>query len=67
MADTRLWLLSAVLMIVGLAGTVLPAVPGTLFVLAGVVLGAWIDGFARVGWGVLGVVGAPAMLAWVLD
>ncbi len=66
MADTLLWLLSAVL-IVGLAGTVLPAVPGTLFVLAGIVLGAWIDGFARVGWGALGVVGALAMLAWVLD
>ena len=34
--------------VVGIAGTVLPALPGTLFVVAGVVLGAWIDSFSRV-------------------
>jgi len=67
MADTLFWILSVALIILGLAGTVLPALPGTLFVLAGIVLGAWIDDFTRVGWGVLAVVGALAVLAWVLD
>ena len=67
MADTLFWILSVALIILGLAGTVLPALPGTLFVLAGIVLGAWIDDFPRVGWGVLAVVGALAVLAWVLD
>jgi len=67
MGDTLLWILSVALIILGLAGTVLPALPGTLFVLAGIVLGAWIDDFTRVGWGVLAVVGALAVLAWVLD
>ena len=62
-----LWVLSAALIVAGVAGTVLPALPGTLFVLAGIVLGAWIDGFTRVGWGVLAVVGVLAVLAWVLD
>ena len=51
MGDAALWILSAVLMLVGVAGTVLPALPGTLFVLAGIVLGAWIDDFTRIGWG----------------
>ena len=67
MTDTLLWILSAALIVVGVAGTVLPALPGTLFVLAGIVLGAWIDGFSRVGWGVLAVIGVLALLAWVLD
>lgn len=44
-----LWVLSMALILLGLAGTVLPARPGTLFVLAGIVLGAWIDNFTRVG------------------
>lgn len=62
-----LWVLSAALIVAGVAGTVLPALPGTMFVLAGIVLGAWIDGFTRIGWGVLAVVGVLAALAWVLD
>jgi uncharacterized protein len=60
MGDTWLWVLSAALIVVGLAGTVLPALPGTLFVLAGIVLGAWIDGFSRVGWGIVSVVAVLA-------
>jgi uncharacterized protein YqgC (DUF456 family) len=45
----------------------MPALPGTLFVLAGIVLGAWIDGFSRVGWGSVAVVSLLALLAWGLD
>jgi uncharacterized protein len=67
MTVTLLWALSVALILVGLAGTVLPALPGTLFVLAGIVLGAWIDDFTRVGWGVLSLIIAMAVLAWVLD
>jgi len=67
MTDTLLWILSVALIVAGLVGTVLPALPGTLFVLAGIVLGAWIDDFSRVGWGVLSVIGVLALLAWVLD
>ena len=67
MAETLLWLASVALILVGIAGTVLPALPGTMLVLAGILLGAWIDDFARVGWGVLTVVIVLAVLAWVLD
>jgi len=67
MTDALLWLASAGLIAAGLAGTVLPVVPGTALVLGGIVLGAWIDDFTRVGWGTLAVVAALAVAAWVLD
>ena len=65
--DVLLWVLCVLLIVVGVAGTVLPALPGTAFVFAGVVLGAWIDDFARVGWGTVAVVGVLAVISWVLD
>lgn len=67
MTETLLWVLSVVLIVVGVAGTVLPALPGTLFVLGGILLGAWIDDFTRVGWVVVTIVSVLAVLAWVLD
>jgi uncharacterized protein YqgC (DUF456 family) len=65
--DILLWILSVALIAVGVAGTVLPALPGTLFVLAGIVLGAWIDGFTHVGWASVAAVAVLTLLAWVLD
>lgn len=67
MGETLLWILSATLILLGLAGTVLPALPGTLFVLAGIVIGAWIDDFTRIGWGSVVAVTVLAVLAWALD
>jgi uncharacterized protein YqgC (DUF456 family) len=61
------WVLSGALIVAGLAGTVLPALPGTALVLAGIVLGAWIDDFTRVGGLTLAVIAVLAVLAWVLD
>jgi uncharacterized protein len=67
MSTTLLWVLSVALIAVGVAGTVLPALPGTVLVLAGIVLGAWIDDFTRVGWGVVAGAAVLAVIAWVLD
>ena len=67
MTAPLLWTLAVALIVAGLAGTILPALPGTALVLAGIVLGAWIDDFARVGAGTLALIGALAVLAWVLD
>jgi uncharacterized protein len=67
MNDNVLWILSTVLVAAGLAGIVLPALPGTLLVLAGIVLGAWIDDFTRVGWFAVSVVVVLALLAWAMD
>ena len=43
-----MWLLAAVLVIVGIAGAVLPALPGVPLVLGGLVIAAWADDFQRV-------------------
>lgn len=42
------WAGVILLIVVGIAGTVLPVLPGTVLVLAGIVWGAWLDGFSRV-------------------
>ncbi len=67
MTPTLWWILSGLLIVAGLAGTVLPALPGTALVLGGIVLGAWIDDFTRVGPGWLAAIAVLAVLAWVLD
>ena len=65
--DSLLWVLAVGLIVLGLLGTVLPVLPGTVLVLAGVILGAWIDDFARVGVGTLLLIGALAVLAWLVE
>src|SRR5438093_2689267 len=58
-----IWALAGVLVIVGLLGIVLPAVPGTVLILIGLTLAAWVDGFMRVGpWTLvlIGVIGAAS-------
>ncbi len=67
MNDALLWLASAGLIVLGMVGTVLPGLPGTALLLGGIVLGAWIDNFTRIGWGTLVLVGALAIVSWVLD
>lgn len=67
MEITLLWILCAALILVGLAGTVLPVLPGTVLVWGGIVLGAWIDGFARVSVTTVVVISVLAVLAWGLD
>jgi uncharacterized protein YqgC (DUF456 family) len=67
MTAALLWTLAVALIVLGLAGTVLPALPGTAFVLAGIVLAAWIDDFTRVGPVTLSIFAVLAVVAWVLD
>lgn len=62
-----LWSVAAVLVAVGLAGTVLPAIPGSTLVFAGIAFGAWIDGFARIPVWVVVVAGLLAAATWVVD
>ncbi|MGD9833301.1 MAG: DUF456 domain-containing protein [Piscinibacter sp.] len=61
------WLLAISLMVVGVAGTILPVLPGTILVLAGVIVGAWIDGFARVSGWTVAFIAVLAVLAWATD
>lgn len=67
MNETLLWALSVALILIGLAGIVLPALPGTILVFAGILLGAWIDDFTRVGWVAIAAIAVLAVLAWLMD
>ena len=44
-----LWTIAGVLVLAGLAGLILPAIPGAPLIFAGLVIGAWADDFAYVG------------------
>ena len=61
------WIVAVLLIVVGVAGTVLPALPGTILVLAGIVLGAWLDDFTRVKWWVVAIISVLAVVAWATD
>jgi len=62
-----LWIVAVTLIVVGVIGTVLPALPGAILVLAGVALGAWIDDFTRIsGWTLL-VLGILTLLSWAIE
>lgn len=62
-----LYLLAALLVIVGIAGVILPALPGLPLVFAGLLVAAWADGFTRVGWLPLVVLGVLTALSIVVD
>ena len=62
-----LWTVAIVLIAIGFVGTIVPAVPGVTLIFAGMALGAWIDGFARIPAWVLVMLGALAAIAWAVD
>jgi uncharacterized protein YqgC (DUF456 family) len=62
-----LWAIAVVLVIVGLIGVVMPALPGHTMILAGLIIGAWADGFTRVGVWTLGVLGLIALASYGVD
>jgi len=64
----NLWyVLAAILILVGIIGTVLPALPGVPLVFAGMLLAAWADGFQHVGlWTLIGL-GVLTIIAVAVD
>jgi len=61
------WIVAVLFVLVGIAGTVVPGLPGTILVFAGLWLAAWMDGFSRVGYPLLVVLGILSVLAYFLD
>jgi uncharacterized protein YqgC (DUF456 family) len=62
-----MWIVAVLLVLVGLAGSVLPALPGVTLVFAGLLVGAWADDFTRVGWLTLSLLGVLTALSFVID
>ena len=67
MEPAILYVLAALIVVVGLAGTVLPVIPGTLLVFAGLLLAAWADGFTRVGVVGLAIIAVLGVIAFGMD
>lgn len=61
------YVLAAILILVGVAGTVLPALPGLPVVFAGMLLAAWAGGFEQVGAGMLVLLGVLTLLSLAVD
>ena len=62
-----LLVLAALLIITGLVGLVLPAMPGAPLLLAGLVVAAWAEDFAYVGMWTIGVLALLALATYVVD
>jgi uncharacterized protein len=64
---TLLIILAVVLVLVGIAGTFLPMLPGIPLVFGGLLLAAYADGFVKVGWITLVLLGMLAAIAMAVD
>lgn len=62
-----LYLLAVIFVLIGVAGIVLPALPGIPLVFIGLVLAAWADGFVHVGWPTLLILGVLTALSLLVD
>jgi uncharacterized protein YqgC (DUF456 family) len=62
-----LWALAIIAIVVGIAGTILPALPGVTLVFAGFALIAYLGDFARIGWVTLTILGVLTVIAMAID
>jgi len=62
-----LWIVAVMLIVVGVIGTVLPALPGVILVFGGIALAAWIDDFTRIPVWLIVILGVLTALAWMVD
>jgi hypothetical protein len=62
-----LWILAVVLGTAGVAGLVLPGLPGAPLLFAALLVAAWAEEFAYVGWRTLALLGLMAGFTYVLD
>ncbi len=62
-----MWALVGALVLIGLAGTILPALPGVPLVFAGLFLAAYLGNFERIGWPTLTILGVLTALAIAAD
>jgi uncharacterized protein YqgC (DUF456 family) len=61
------WVLSLMLVGVGMAGILVPGLPGTPLVFGGLLLAAWADGFQNVGAGTIILLAVMTALAFGVD
>jgi uncharacterized protein YqgC (DUF456 family) len=62
-----LWIVAGAMVLAGLVGIVMPALPGHLLILAGLGLAAWADGFRHVSGWTLGIIAIVALASYGID
>ena len=62
-----LWILSAILTVTGLAGLLLPVLPGAPLLFLGLFFGAWAEGFTYIGFWTLLALAVMAALIYVVE
>ncbi|MCC6397051.1 MAG: DUF456 domain-containing protein [Bacteroidetes bacterium] len=67
MGDSLLLIAGILMVLVGVAGIIVPGLPGVVLVYLGLFFVAWSDGFARVGWITLTLLLLLGAVAWVID
>jgi uncharacterized protein YqgC (DUF456 family) len=66
-AENVFLLLGGALVVVGIIGTVMPALPGAPVVFVGLLIAAWAEGFQKVGWFTLSVLAVLTLLSFVVE
>ena len=65
--QTLYYALAVILVLVGVAGVILPALPGLPLVFAGMLLAAWAGDFQQIGWVTLVVLGVLTLVSVAVD
>jgi hypothetical protein len=67
MLTIALWAAVVVLTVLGMAGVVLPVLPGTVLIFGAILLGAWIDDFVRISPWTVGVAAVLMVISVICD
>ncbi len=62
-----LWVVAILLVGIGIAGLIIPVIPGPPILFAGLFTAAWAGDFTHVGWMTLTLLGVMAILAYAVD
>ncbi|HSJ54399.1 MAG TPA: DUF456 domain-containing protein [Anaerolineae bacterium] len=65
--NTLAIIVASIVVLVGLIGTVVPGIPGTILIFAGALIYALMEGFQVVGWPTLAVLGLLTLVATTAD
>ena len=65
--ESLYYALAVILILVGIAGVILPALPGLPLVFIGMLLAAWAGDFQQIGWVTLVVLGLLTLLSVAVD
>jgi uncharacterized protein YqgC (DUF456 family) len=66
-AENVFLLLGGALVVIGIIGTVMPALPGAPVVFVGLLIAAWAEGFQKVGWFTLAILAILTILSFGVE